>query len=72
MVLLLVDVKRIGNWYSLVVNETTYNVLIQSNFDVSSVIVFDEDFKIVENHDLLKDVETIMSKMDWKYDTLNT
>ena len=65
------DVKRFGNWYSLVVGDTTYNVLIQSNFDVSSIIVFDEDLTLIENGTILMDIEKIMENMDWKYDMLS-
>ena len=72
----IVDVKRIGNWYSVVVGDTPYNVLIQKEpksviCDVSSVIVFDEDFTLVENGTILMDIEKIMGKMDWKYDMLD-
>ena len=72
----IVDVKRIGNWYSVVVGDTTYNVLIQKEpksviCDVSSVIVFDEDFTLVENGTILMDIEKVMSNMDWKYDMLD-
>jgi hypothetical protein len=77
MVLLVIDVKRVGNWYSILVNERTYNVLIQKEpnkvtCDVSSIIVFDEDFTLVENKTTIGEIETIMSKMDWKYDMLDT
>jgi hypothetical protein len=34
--------------------------------------VFDEDFTLVENKTTIGEIETIMSKMDWKYDMLDT
>lgn len=72
----IVDVKRIGNWYSVVVGDTTYNVLIQKEpksvvCEVSSIIVFDEDFNVILKPSLLNDIEKIMGKMDWKYDMLD-
>jgi hypothetical protein len=71
-----VDVKRIGNWYSVVVGDTTYNVLIQKEpnkvtCEPSSIIVFDEDFKEVDNPSVYDDMMMIFKKVDYKYDMLD-
>jgi hypothetical protein len=68
--------KRIGNWYSVVVNDVEYNVVIQREknsilCEPSSIIVFDEDFKEVFTPSVLDDIITLFERVDWKYDMVD-
>jgi hypothetical protein len=68
--------KRIGNWYSVVVNDVEYNVVIQREknsilCEPSSIIVFDEDFKEVNTPSVIDDMITLFGRVDWKYDMLD-
>ena len=68
--------KRIGNWYSVVVNDVEYNVVIQREknsilCEPSSIIVFDEDFKEVFTPSVLDDIITLFGRVDWKYDMVD-
>jgi len=68
--------KRIGNWYSVNVNGTDYNVIIQKDHnkvtcDTSSIIVFDENFKEVDTPSVIDDIMTIFEKVDYKYDLVD-
>ena len=68
--------KRIGNWYSVTINDTEYNVVIQREknsiiCEPSSIIVFDEDFKEVNTPSVIDDIITLFERVDWKYDMLD-
>jgi len=68
--------KRIGNWYSVNVKGTDYNVLIQKDHnkvtcEPSSIIVFDENFKEVDTPSVIDDMMTIFEKVDYKYDMVD-
>lgn len=72
--------KRVGNWYTLEIDNTKYNVIIQKdsnsfNCDSSSIIVFNEELKLVSpNPDRKKiydKIESIMEKVDFKYDEID-
>jgi hypothetical protein len=68
--------KRIGNWYSVVVNDVEYNVVIQREknsilCEPSSIIVFDEDFKEINTPSVIDDMITLFERVDWKYDMLD-
>ena len=68
--------KRIGNWYSVVVNDVEYNVVIQREknsilCEPSSIIVFDEDFKEVFTPSVLDDIITLFERVDYKYDMVD-
>jgi len=68
--------KRIGNWYSVVVNDIEYNVIIQREknsilCEPSSIIVFDEDFKEVNTPSVIDDIITLFERVDYKYDMVD-
>lgn len=68
--------KRIGNWYSVVVNGVNYNVVVQKEknsvlCEPSSIIVFDEDFKEVDTPSVIDDMITLFERVDWKYDMVD-
>jgi hypothetical protein len=68
--------KRIGNWYSVVVNDIEYNVIIQREknsilCEPSSIIVFDEDFKEVFTLSVIDDIITLFKRVDYKYDMVD-
>ena len=68
--------KRIGNWYSVVVNGVEYNVVIQKDHnkitcEPSSMIVFDEDFKEVSTPSVIDDMITLFERVDWEYDMID-
>lgn len=72
--------KRVGNWYSVQVDNTKYNVIIQkerNSFDCepSSVIIFDEEHKLVSPHpdrkNIYDKIESIMNNVDFKYDLID-
>jgi hypothetical protein len=68
--------KRIGNWYSVVVNDVEYNVVIQREknsilCEPSSIIVFDEDFKEVNTPSVIDDIITLFERVDFKYDMVD-
>jgi len=68
--------KRIGNWYSVVVNGDNYNVVVQKEknsvlCEPSSIIVFDEDFKEVDTPSVIDDMITLFERVDWKYDMVD-
>ena len=68
--------KRIGNWYSVVVNDVEYNVIIQREknsvlCEPSSIIVFDYNFKEVVTPSVIDDIITLFERVDWKYDMLD-
>jgi hypothetical protein len=70
------NLQRIGNWYSVTINNTEYNVLIQKDenkvtCEPSSIIVFDEDFKEVNTPSVLDDMITLFHKVDFKYDMVD-
>ena len=75
--------KRVGNWYTLEIDNTKYNVIIQKdsnsfNCDSSSIIVFNdfvEDIKYIspvrDRKNIYDKIETIMDKVDFKYDVVD-
>lgn len=68
--------KRIGNWYSVVVNGIDYNVIIQKDHnkitcEPSSIIVFDDNFKEVDTPSVIDDIMILFEKVDWKYDMVD-
>lgn len=72
--------KRVGNWYSLKIGNTKYNVIIQkspNSYDCepSSIIVFDEDNKYIspirDRKKIYDKIESIMNKVDFKYDEID-
>ena len=72
--------NRTGNWYTIKLDDTNYNVLIQKEpnsifCEPSSVIIFDENLQWVEPHKNKKNiydiVEDMMNKVDWKYDMVD-
>jgi hypothetical protein len=72
--------KRVGNWYIIEMDNTKYNVIIQKEpnsiiCEPSSVIIFDENLKLIEPHKDKKNiydiVEDIMNQVDWKYDMVD-
>ncbi len=68
-------VKRIGNWYSVELNNVIYNVFIQKDLntikcDPTSIIVFDENLNKVDDFTKWNEIERIMEEMDWKYDMI--
>ena len=70
------EVKRVGNWYKVSIDESEYDVLIQKNemsneCDLSSIIVLDKNFSMVHRSSVIEKIENVMSSMDWKYDILN-
>jgi hypothetical protein len=70
------NLQRIGNWYSVTINDTNYNVLIQKDdnkvtCEPSSIIVFDEDFKEVDKPSVYDDMISIFEKVDFKYDMID-
>jgi hypothetical protein len=72
----MVQVKRVGNWYKVSINEKEFDVLIQKNemsnvCDPSSIIVLDENFSMVHDPNVIEKIERVMGSMDWKYDVIN-
>ena len=70
------NLKRIGNWYSVTMNDTEYNVLIQKDenkvtCEPSSIIVLDEEFKEVYSPSVLDDMISLFRKVDFKYDMVD-
>lgn len=75
------EFKRTGNWYSIKVDNTKYNVIIQKgrnsyNCEPSSIIVFDENLVLIEPHkskrrNLYDEIEEVMNKVDFKYDIID-
>ena len=70
------NLQRIGNWYSVTINDINYNVLIQKNVnkvtcEPSSIIVLDEDFKEIETPSVYDDMMSIFEKVDYKYDMID-
>lgn len=77
------EFKRVGNWYTLEIDNTKYNVIIQKdsnsfNCDSSSIIVFNdfvEDIKYIspvrDRKNIYDKIETIMDKVDFKYDVVD-
>ncbi len=75
--------KRVGNWYTLEIDNTKYNVIIQKdsnsfNCDSSSIIVFNdfvEDIKYIspvrDRKKIYDKIESIMNKVDFKYDEID-
>ena len=72
--------KRVGNWYSIEVGNTKYNVIIQKESnsftcEPSSVIIFDEKLKLVspnpDRKNIYDKIESIMNKVDFKYDLID-
>ena len=71
--------KRVGNWYTLEIDNTKYNVIIQKssnsfNCEPSSIIVYDEDNQYISpiNTGKIYDkIESIMDKVDFKYDVID-
>ena len=72
--------KRVGNWYYVKVGNTKYNVIIQkssNSYDCepSSVIIFDEEHKLIEPHkdkkNIYDKIESMMNKVDFKYDVVD-
>ena len=65
---------RVGNWYTIELDNKNYNVLIQKEpnsifCEPSSVIIFDENLKLISPHKDEKNiyyiVEDIMNRVDW-------
>jgi hypothetical protein len=73
------EFNRTGNWYTIELDNTIYNVLIQkykdSNYcESSSVIIFDENLKWIEpivDEKIYEKMEKIMERVDWKYDMVD-
>jgi hypothetical protein len=69
--------ERVGNWYNVKVDDTIYEVLVQKEddhtilCDPSSILVFDKTFKIINDSELYDKIQSIMEKVDWKYDTID-
>lgn len=69
-------ITRIGNWYSVELNDNVYNVLIQKETnkvtcDPSSILVFDEIMNKVNESEVWDVIQELMERMDWKYDVLD-
>ncbi len=69
------ELKRIGNWYKVSIDEVSYNVLIQREpnsivCEPSSVIVLDDELNVMDSS-IHNQVQEIMEKVDWKYDTID-
>lgn len=69
-------ITRIGNWYSVELNDTTYNVLVQKEqnritCDPSSILVFDELMDKVNVSEVWDVIQGLMERMDWKYDMVD-
>jgi hypothetical protein len=68
---------RVGNWYNVNVDGTTYEVLIQkegdhtTSCDPSSILVFDKTFKILNDSELYDKIQKIMERVDWEYDIVD-
>ena len=78
------ELKRVGNWYKVSINEVSYNVLIQKEpnsivCEPSSIIVFDDEFNIIDGtptflgggFSIYQHIEVLMGKVDWKYDMVD-
>ena len=74
------EFKRVGNWYSLTIGNTKYNVIIQKssnsfNCEPSSIIVYDEDNQYIspirDRKKIYDKIESIMEKVDFKYDVVD-
>ena len=72
--------KRVGNWYTLEIDNTKYNVIIQKssnsfNCEPSSIIVYDEDNQYIspirDRKKIYDKIESIMNKVDFKYDEID-
>ena len=69
------ELKRIGNWYRVSIDEVSYNVLIQREpnsivCEPSSVIVLDDELNVMDSS-IHNQVQEIMEKVDWKYDMID-
>jgi hypothetical protein len=69
-------ITRIGNWYSVELNDNVYNVLVQKETnkvtcDPSSILVFDEIMNKVNESEVWDVIQGLMERMDWKYDVLD-
>ena len=69
-------ITRIGNWYSVELNDNVYNVLVQKEenkvtCDLSSILVFNEVMDKVNESDVWDVIQELMERMDWKYDVLD-
>jgi len=69
-------ITRIGNWYSVELNDNVYNVLVQKEenkvtCDSSSILVFNEVMDKVNESDVWDVIQELMERMDWKYDVLD-
>ena len=69
-------ITRIGNCYSVELNDTTYNVLVQKEqnritCDPSSILVFDELMDKVNVSEVWDVIQGLMERMDWKYDMVD-
>jgi hypothetical protein len=71
--------KRIGNWYSVVVNGVNYNVVVQKEknsviCDPSSIIILDENLEPINTdayYGTYTEIQKIFDKVDWKYDMVD-
>jgi hypothetical protein len=69
-------ITRIGNWYSVELNDNVYNVLVQKEqnritCDPSSILVFDEVMNKVNESEVWDVIQGLMERMDWKYDMVD-